>query len=287
MSFGSKFSEAFGWFLVVAVAFYAADASCATAECRLASPPLPLKEVSPVSDSSSTLSTGAMTKLFGTSRGDSAPVSSDSLSASSSPRQPAEVEFVLAATMADERGRGIALVGLAGQPPEVFSTGQTVAGWELVKVSYHSAVLRRGEEVRGLEFLVPTTLEVPGPSTVAAQPVMSPRGEPMAVEPIRTRSEVRDFLDGKHPEAQAQGSLRPFVEGGETLGYQVRIKDPRFPLARLGLQDRDVVTSVNGVPCTGPEGLSSIYRVLRNDLNIRLEILRQGIPETVVITLEK
>lgn len=287
MSFQSKFSEAFGWFLVVAVAFYAADASCATAECRLASPPVPWQEGSPLSDSSSPLSSSAMIKLFGTSRVQTDAVSSSSPEGDSEPEPSAKAEFLLAATMADEGGRGIALVSLAGQSPEVFSTGQTVAGWELVKVSHHSASLRRGEEERDLEFLVPTTLEVSDPPTLAAQPVPSTSAEAMTVDPIRTRSEIRDFLDGKYPEAQAQGSLRPFIEGGESRGYQVRIKDPRFPLARLGLQDRDVVLSVNGVPCTGPEGLSSIYRVLRNDLNIRLEILRRGNPETVTITLEE
>lgn len=107
------------------------------------------------------------------------------------------------------------------------------------------------------------------------------------VEPIRSRTEIRDFLEGKYPEAQGFGRLRPLLENGETLGYQVRVKDPRFPLARLGLQDKDIVTSVNGVACTGPEGLSTIYRILRNDLNIRLELLREGKPETLSITLEE
>ncbi len=286
MDLRSRVNEVLGWSLLLGLAFYAADASCATAECHLACPPQPVCQVELAQAESPGADPKAMEALFDTSKvkGEAA-VQADQESPTAVPS--ARAEFLLAATMADQQGRGIALVSLGGQPPEVFATGQSVAGWELTQVTHQAVELSKAGKSYRLEFMQPAQLEVPAAASTPQEVAASPVEGPAHVEPIRTRTEIRDFLDGKNPEAQGYGSLRPYLQNGETQGYRVRVKDPRFPLARLGLQNNDIVTSVNGVPCTGPEGLSAIYRILRNDLNIRLELLREGKPETLNVTLEE
>ena len=77
------------------------------------------------------------------------------------------------------------------------------------------------------------------------------------------------------------------LKGGEIIGMRVAIKDASHPLARLGIQNGDVVKSLNGTPINGPEALSSIYRVLRNTSNLSFEVDRGGTSQKVEITLEE
>ena len=67
---------------------------------------------------------------------------------------------------------------------------------------------------------------------------------------------------------------------------RVSIRDASHPLARLGVQNGDVVKSLNGTPINGPEALSSIYRVLRNTSNLSFDVDRGGTSQKVEIQLD-
>ncbi len=286
MSFSPRVSEVLGWAMVVGLAFYAADASCATAECRLSTEPAPLLSPSPEFRKVARAVPGQLEALLTSSKQELVAAAQESQEANSPGVTWSQAQFVLAGTLADDRGRGLALLSQNGNPPEVVPTGEKIGGWTLVKVGHQQAELRRAGETRSIDFLAPVTLPVPSEEANGEVSKLEP-STPANVEPIRTRSELRALLSGSDATAQHQGSLRPYFHEGEIQGYLVRVKDPHFPLARLGIADRDVVTSVNGVPCTGTESLSEIYRVLRNALTIRLELQRGGEPISLVVNLEE
>ena len=287
MSLFPRLSEALSWALVVGIAFYAAEASCATAECRLTAPPVPLMAPSPEFREVAKSFPGKMEALLSSSRQELVAAGQNLQESKPSELSFAKVEFVLTGTLADDKGRGLALLSLAGKTPEPVSTGQEIGGWTVEKVARQWVELRRDDVTQTLDFLAPLALEVPAEDTQGQSAAMPHASLTTGVEPIRRQSELRDLLEGKDPQVQAGGSIKPFSEGGEVRGYLVRVRDPRFPLARIGLLDRDVVTSVNGVPCTGPDSLSAIHRVLRNDLTIRFELLRGGEPTALVVNLEE
>ncbi len=287
MDLSPRLSEALSWAFVVGLAFYAAEASCATAECRLTSPPAPLLAPSPEFREMAKSFPVKMEALLSSSRQELVAAGEEASDSETSGLSFSKVEFVLTGTLADDKGRGLALLSLGGKTPEPVSTGQEIGGWTLEKVAHQWAELRRDGVKQNLDFLVPLALDVPREDAPVELAAAQPSSLSTGVEPIRTQSELRDLLSGKDPQAQAGGSLKPFNRDGEIQGYLVRVKDPRFPLARIGLLDRDVVTSVNGVPCTGAERLSEIYRILRNDLTIRIELLRGGEPTSLVVNLEE
>lgn len=287
MSLSPRLSEALSWAFVVGLAFYAAEASCATAECRLSNPPVPLVTASPEFRELSREFPGRMQALLSSSRQELVAAGQNAAESEEPGLSFSKVEFVLTGTLADDKGRGLALLSLAGKAPEPVSTGQEIGGWTLEKVTHQWAELQRDGVKQNIDFLVPLVLDVPSDGAsvqVAAKPQASLA---TGVEPLRSQSELKALLEGKDPQAQAAGSIKPFSREGEIQGYLVRVKDPRFPLARLGLLDRDVVTSVNGVPCTGPDSLGAIYRVFRNDLTLRFELLRGGEPTSLVVNLEE
>jgi|GEM_PF-2760223 len=76
-------------------------------------------------------------------------------------------------------------------------------------------------------------------------------------------------------------SLRvmPAQEGGRALGMRVR-GVARTPLAALGIEDGDVIRSVNGLELTSPDGMLEAWVRLRSSDRLRVEILRGGVART-------
>ena len=116
------------------------------------------------------------------------------------------------------------------------------------------------------------------------QPSATPDGDSGS---IMTQRELRAILDNPAQFAGKGFRMKPVLKGGEIIGMRVAIKDASHPLARLGIQNGDVVKSLNGTPINGPEALSSIYRVLRNTSNLSFEVDRGGTSQKVEITLEE
>ena len=142
--------------------------------------------------------------------------------------------------------------------------------------------------------------QTPPPRTVATNVQAQPRTQPEPEqtpgetdEPsgeegaILTQRELRNILDNPAQFAGKGFRMKPVLNGGEIVGMRMNIRNTSHPLARLGIQDGDVVKSLNGTPLNGPEALSSIYRVLRNTSSLSFEVDRGGKSEKIEITLEE
>ncbi len=93
--------------------------------------------------------------------------------------------------------------------------------------------------------------------------------------------ESRDMVLENPQQLADKVRLTPHTEGGRMVGYEVRPgRDARF-LGRFGLQPGDVVTAVNGIALNSPAKGLSILRSLARTNQVRLEILRNGAPQTI------
>jgi general secretion pathway protein C len=54
----------------------------------------------------------------------------------------------------------------------------------------------------------------------------------------------------------------------------------RTPLQALGIEDDDVIRSVNGLELTSPDGMLEAWVRLRTSDQLRVEILRGGVART-------
>lgn len=290
-------SEASRWLLVCGLAFFLADAASATLERQLSVAPLPLTEVTlAVPQSSVAVATSPeLIRLLSATQPPTAVPSGPSVTpVASATAAPAErqISVTLVGSMAGLEGSGLAMLSVGGESV-VASLGEPVADWTLSAVYPTSVVLERAGKSETLEFNEPTNLAttaatpnggsatpVPSPPagipTAAATPEPAPPAPSGPVEPLTSQEELLSLLDNNMPEIMKQGRLKSVVRNGEVLGLEIGVKDPAFPLARLGLRTGDIVMSLNGVEVKGPADTHKLLGTLRNSNTLSFEIEREG-----------
>jgi len=99
--------------------------------------------------------------------------------------------------------------------------------------------------------------------------------------------EYRDMLlnDPRSVVAADLVRILPYNKGGRFGGYEVRPGRDAATLTRFGLRAGDVVTAVNGVPLNTPAAGLGILRDLRDAKQVRLDVQRNGVPQTIVLNL--
>lgn len=302
--------RALGWCLLVGLAFYSADSTAALLENRLRVEPKPLAAAAPPPVVSQATTTApppqGVAKLLATTQPEAPPspgpgeVVAGVNGTVGAPGAPvataAPSSLKLRGTMAGVGGSGLAMIDINGVT-EVIAVGEEVAGMTLAEVNTYSARLEAPGRSQILEMDVATSL--PAPVTLPTQPVavdLDPAASPtpgVAATPgageapaaILTQTELRNILDNPGQFAGNGFRMKPVMRDGEIVGMRVTMRDASHPLARLGVQDGDIVRSLNGTALNGPEALSSIYRVLRNTSNLNFDVERNGTPQSVNISL--
>ncbi|PCI27513.1 MAG: hypothetical protein COB67_08370 [SAR324 cluster bacterium] len=77
-----------------------------------------------------------------------------------------------------------------------------------------------------------------------------------------------------------QARIIPYFNksSGDHEGYQIKLIDKGSLYDRLGLQNYDVIQSINGDPIDTPEKAFKLLKVLRNEREINVSLLRKGSP---------
>lgn len=300
-------SQATKWALVVGLAFFSADSACALIQRKLsvAPKPLPVTVAGAVQPNlPAQAAPQGLVALMKTTKPEGVvaiggnPAGPGRPGAPNTRPQPARppANLQLRGTMAGLNGNGLAMIDVNGQT-QVVGTGEKVGGMTVVSVTAYTVELDFNGQKQILE------MDSSGPVAAATQPVVaasqlnpqqpnpSPTPDlsatPGAGDAILSQHELRAILDNPQAFAGQGFRMKPVLNGGEIVGMRVAIPNSSHPLARLGIKDGDVVKSLNGTPINGPEALSSIYRTLRNTPNLSFEVERNGIPQTVEITLEE
>ncbi len=305
-------AEAAKWFLLVGLAYFAADATSALIGRSLEIPdrPLPQAVVNAVlEDAPAQAAPPALVSLLRTT-GPKGGVKDDSTEVSvakskdgakQSAQAPGIEQIKLQGTMAAANGAGLAILEFQGAS-QVVGSGDQIGGFTLKSVTSYSVTL----EGQGQTFLLdmnsqqssPTALpqsrpverpiaDSQSPQPEAQNEEQQPEEQAGSTSPILSMKELRNILDNPE-EFMGQGfQAKPEVENGEVLGMRIKLANPSHPLARLGIRDGDLVKSLNGTALEGPESVSMVYRVLRNSPTLRFEVGRNGQDETVEVQLEE
>jgi type II secretion system protein C len=306
-----------GWILLIGIAFFSADTAAAVIEDRLRVPPKPLPAAAEVAPMGATAPAQAvppgMVDLLATTQPDAPPTPVAAANPGGGPSvkpvasAPAS-SLKLRGTMAGVGGSGLAMIDVNGET-KVVSVGEEISGMVLAEVSAYSARLEGGGRSQVLEMDVAT--DIPA---VTAMPVAVNTEEPLAPSPsptpqdpsaegtpgpevaatpgaeagnILSQRELRNILDNPGQFAGKGFRMKPVLREGEIIGMRVTMKDASHPLARLGVQDGDIVRSLNGQELNGPEALSSIYRVLRNTSSLKFDVERGGQNQSIDVSLSE
>ncbi len=299
-------SRFLGWCLLVGLAFYSADSTAALIENRLRVEPKPLAAAAPLPMASQAAVAAppppGVSKLLATTQPEAPPSPgpgeamagvNGAVGAPVPTAPPSSLK--LRGTMAGVGGSGLAMIDINGVT-EVIAVGEEVAGMTLAEVNAYSARLEAPGRSQILEMDVATSLPAPValplPVAVDIDPAATPApaatpgddGTPVGGA-ILTQTELRNILDNPGQFAGNGFRMKPVMRDGEIVGMRVTMRDASHPLARLGVQDGDIVRSLNGTALNGPEALSSIYRVLRNTSNLNFDVERNGAPQNVTVSL--
>jgi general secretion pathway protein C len=98
------------------------------------------------------------------------------------------------------------------------------------------------------------------------------------------RAELEVMLGG--PGSMSRSArIVPEQRDGKLSGFRLYSIRPEGPFAKLGLQNGDLLVSVNGLPIMTPERALEIYARLKNADHIALAIERDGQPITLEYTI--
>ncbi len=82
-------------------------------------------------------------------------------------------------------------------------------------------------------------------------------------------------------ELATQARIVPAFEGGKPVGFKLFSIKPGSLYSKIGLQNGDVISRINGFEMTSPEQGLSIYQKLKDATNVTVDVKRRGKPMTL------
>ena len=73
-----------------------------------------------------------------------------------------------------------------------------------------------------------------------------------------------------------QARVVPYSKGGQNIGYKIKAIDKGSLYEKLGLKNNDIIQEINGEAIDSPEKAFKLLKMLRNEREIGLSILRKN-----------
>lgn len=99
------------------------------------------------------------------------------------------------------------------------------------------------------------------------------------------RSTVDNALNNLS-ELATQARVVPAFEGGKPVGFKLFSIKPGSLYSKIGLQNGDVVSRINGYEMSSPEKGLEVYQKLKDSANVTVDIKRRGKPMTLDYTIQ-
>lgn len=182
----------------------------------------------------------------------------------------------------------------------LFRPGMDVQGHELVGIREHRVFLRpAGRPLCQLAmFVPPQPVSAPPPPPEAAPPPAAeerppPHKSSLSEEElnagIQQNSETsytvsRALLDkvlGNQAELMRAARVIPFEENGRVVGVKVYGIRRNALLGKLGIQNGDVLRTINGFDLSSPDSALEAYTKLRETSEFSIAMVRRGQPKTM------
>jgi len=191
-----------------------------------------------------------------------------------------------------------AIIGAAGKAM-LFRQGMSVDGRELLAIHEHRVIFRpsSGAPCQITMFTDPEAAAAPAahPAIVAAArpaPPAPPGGSISAADMESGISRVSDtnfnvqrsFVDqilAHQGELMRTARIIPHEQGGRVVGVKMYGIRRNSLLGHLGLQNGDMLRTINGFDMTSPDSALEAYARLRSADHLSLQVVRRGQPTTI------
>ena len=177
----------------------------------------------------------------------------------------------------------------ASHHQDLYRVGDSVGGARLAAIDWDHVTLAHPQ---GEETLELATAEPEAPPSADARPADAPQAA-RADAHIRRTAENAFVVDRREITGAADNmsglltQLRAVAEvaEGRPAGFRLFEIAAGSLFSRLGLQDGDVVQRVNGTAIGDPAALLGFLQRLRTEPRVALDIVRGGVPRTLVYDL--
>jgi general secretion pathway protein C len=187
------------------------------------------------------------------------------------------------------RDWSLASVTVSGEPPQLYREGSRVHDRELVAVMPDAAYLRDSDDQ-----LCALHMFANGPAapvTTEHGPVTAPAAD--LEQAIRATSPGqftvdRSFVERvlQHPaELLGRARIVPHEESGRVLGAKLYGIRRDSALAKLGLQNGDLLRAINGFDLSSPDSALDAYAKLRNATHLTVALVRRDRPVTIDVEI--
>jgi general secretion pathway protein C len=169
---------------------------------------------------------------------------------------------------------------------ELYRAGMPVNGKELVQIMPSAAVLRRRDGHLCSVAMFGHAARAPVDDSMAGSDHAV--GSDDIDRGIRARSETSFVIDRALVDRIASDPMRliterivPHEEAGRVVGVKLYGIRRGSLLAKLGVDDGDLLRTVNGIGLSAPSGALAAYGLLRSASHLSLAIVRRGQPMTL------
>lgn len=168
--------------------------------------------------------------------------------------------------------KALAMISRGNGRQEVYAVGDSLPGnAELVEIHSDKVIIEyQGryetltlEQIKGVALQTTST-----PAPVRRTPSSS---NPGTIRPARANQLRQEFL-ANPSKLMSMVNIKQQRSGGQLLGYQVDPKGDPSLFYELGLQEGDVLISVNGLPLSNTQALGSLRNADRYDV----VVMRRG-----------
>ena len=176
--------------------------------------------------------------------------------------------FRLRGTAVLNSGGGYAILEDTKGEQKLCMLGDTVGDGKLVRVEWERIVLRSSDGERTLAMVSPVSTET---NTIQKKEI---------TQIVKNKHVLpRSFVNGAIANANqilTQVRVKPYFVSGISEGYWVGNIQPGSIIEKMGLQNGDIVKSVNGETLDSPEKIFQVYQQVRETGTVSVDVERDG-----------
>jgi general secretion pathway protein C len=182
--------------------------------------------------------------------------------------------FDLKGTIAGDSSFGFAIMEERGKNKQILCRlGDMLGSARIIKISRNVIVLRNGERDITLRIK-----ETPEGQLLSNSPYQADRATTIGMSV--NRREVTEKL-GDLKSILSQAVVKPFYVSGAQEGYVISDIKPESLYQKLGLQNGDIISDVNGKRLQSADDILQMVNVMQSGGNISVNLKRNGKAETI------
>jgi len=181
---------------------------------------------------------------------------------------------LLGTIVAGENSAAIVAVAKRSEQQVFFIGDRIQPGVILKEVEAEAIVVERGGKLERISLEQGAKLTVtpmPGAAIAASPGLASAQPTSIKMNRAHLQQQLQNF-----PVLMTQAKAVPHLENGKPKGFAITQIAPGSLYQQAGLQNGDIVLSVNGKQITGAKQAMNMYQTLKSAAAIDLELIRAG-----------